>query len=153
LRFGAASYAFVFADADLALPLHTANPRLAAVHESHLAQHIEELAATAPVSTRARELIAQALPDGEPTRRTIASAMCLSERTLQRRLLGEASSYQALLDATRRELAERYLASRDVSLAEAACLLGFSGQTSFTRACRRWFAASPRRVRMRSASP
>jgi AraC-like DNA-binding protein len=153
LAFGASSYAIVFNRADLAAPLHTANPWLAQVHDRLVAERIDQIE-RAPhgalsVTRRARQLIVQSLPDGEPTRRAVAAALGLSERTLQRRLHDEGSSYHGLLDGSRRELAERYLASDSVALVEAASLLGFSGQASFTRACRRWFGASPLKVRSR----
>ena len=78
----------------------------------------------------------------------------MSERTLQRRLEEEASSFVRLLNDTRRELAEQYLSRLHLSLAQAAYLLGFSDQSSFFRACKRWFgvpqgsiAAGSRRAR------
>ena len=74
----------------------------------------------------------------------------MSERTFQRRLVEEGTSFHQLLDSTRRELAERYLRQRHVSLTETAYLLGFSDQGNFTRACKRWFALTPGQYRMRS---
>ena len=50
----------------------------------------------------------------------------MSERTLQRRLEAEATSFVQLLDDTRRELAEQYLGRLHLSLAQAAYLLGFA---------------------------
>ena len=73
----------------------------------------------------------------------------LSERTLQRRLQEEATSFVQLLDDTRRELAEQYLGRLQLSLAQAAYLLGFSDQRSFFRACKRWFKVSPGQYRSR----
>ena len=72
-----------------------------------------------------------------------------SERTLQRRLAAEETSFQRLLDDTRRELAQHYLGQRNLSLADIAYLLGFSDQSSFFRASRRWFGSSPRHYRVR----
>ena len=71
----------------------------------------------------------------------------MSERTLQRRLEEEATSYVQLLDDTRRELADQYLGRLHLSLAQAAYLLGFAEQRSFFRACRRWFQLSPGQYR------
>jgi AraC-like DNA-binding protein len=53
------------------------------------------------------------------------------------------------LDDTRRELAQQYLGQTDVSLADATYLLGFGDQSSFFRACKRWFGTSPRLYRIR----
>jgi len=76
----------------------------------------------------------------------------MSERTLHRRLAVEGTSFQRLLDDTRRELARHYLGQREVSLADIAYLLGFTDQSSFFRAARRWFGSSPRDYRIRLIS-
>jgi AraC-like DNA-binding protein len=73
----------------------------------------------------------------------VAQALHLSERTLQRRLQEEGTSYQQLLDDTRRELAQQYLATPRMTLLEIAYLLGFSEPSNFFRAFRRWFGKTP----------
>jgi AraC-like DNA-binding protein len=73
----------------------------------------------------------------------------MSERTLQRRLEEERSSFALVIDDTRRELAEQYLSRLKLSLGEAAYLLGFADQSSFFRACKRWFGVPPGQYRRR----
>jgi len=92
-------------------------------------------------------MIIRRLPDGEPRRDEIADELCMSERTLQRRLEEEGTSFIQLMDDTRRELAGQYLGRLQLSLAQAAYLLGFADQSSFFRACRRWFDLSPGQYR------
>jgi AraC-like DNA-binding protein len=87
------------------------------------------------------------LPDGEPKRDQVAGELCMSERTMRRRLEDEKTSFIQLLDDTRRELAEQYLERLHLSLPQAAYLLGFADQSSFFRACRRWFDLSPGQYR------
>ena len=87
------------------------------------------------------------LPDGEPRRDQVARELSMSERTLQRRLEQESTSFHQLLDETRRALAERQLGRLHLSLAEAAYLLGFADQSSFFRACKRWFGVPPGQYR------
>ncbi|WP_443082945.1 helix-turn-helix domain-containing protein [Variovorax sp. HW608] len=53
------------------------------------------------------------------------------------------------MDGTRRELAQRYLRQPEVSLVQATYLLGFSDQSIFHRACKRWFNTSPGSYRSR----
>ncbi|MFL6663259.1 MAG: AraC family transcriptional regulator [Rhizobacter sp.] len=148
-QFGAPHNSLLFARADLALPLPTANPMLAELHDRFAGEHIERLD-TARTSFKSREMIICRLPDGEPRREAIAKALCMSERTFQRRLLEEGTSFHQLLDSTRRELAERYLRQRQMSLTEMAYLLGFSDQGNLTRACKRWFALTPGQYRSHS---
>ncbi len=151
VRFEAPRNALVFAADDLAKPLPAADPSLADLHDRFAGERIRALD-SARLSVRARQQIVRALPDGEPKREAIARALCISERTLQRRLLDEGSSFQQLLDETRRELAQSYLSQASLSFAHAAYLLGFADQAIFTRACKRWFGQTPGQVRQAQPS-
>jgi AraC-like DNA-binding protein len=135
-----------FARADLALPLPTSNPVLAELHERYAGDYLRRFEADG-VSHRAREAIVRHLPDGEPRRDRIAGELRMSERTLQRRLEEEKTSFGDLVDRTRRELAGQYLGRLHLSLGQAAYLLGYADQSSFFRACKRWFEVSPGRYR------
>ena len=95
------------------------------------------------VTHKARQVLCRLLPQGEPKRDVVAQALHLSQRTLQRRLQEEGTSFQALLDDTRRELAEQYLAQPAMTLLQIAYLLGFADPSNFFRAFRRWFDATP----------
>ena len=148
LRFNSSANALLFSRADVISPLPTAHPLLAEVHERLAGDHLQRLD-LAQVSSRTRAAIIRCLPDGEPLRTAVAAALEMSERTLQRRLEAEETSFQRLLDDTRRELAQQYLGQTEVSLADAIYLLGFGDQSSFFRACKRWVGTSPRRYRVR----
>jgi AraC-like DNA-binding protein len=89
------------------------------------------------------------LQDGAPRRSQIASDLGLSEHTFQRRLGGEGTSFTKLVDETRRELAQHHLGYLQTSLSEIVYLLGYSDQSTFFRACLRWFGASPGEYRSR----
>src|SRR5262249_14210721 len=115
-------------------PLSTSTPVLAELHDRYAGEYLERFD-RGQTSDRVREEILGRLPDGEPSRARIARQLCMSERTLQRRLEEEGSSFQQLLSDTRRELAEQYLNRLHLSLGQAAYLLGFSEQSSFFRAC------------------
>ncbi|MGH8765739.1 MAG: helix-turn-helix transcriptional regulator, partial [Burkholderiales bacterium] len=73
----------------------------------------------------------------------IAKTLHMSRRTLQRKLAEADLTYQQLVDQTRRDLALRYIEDAGKSLTEITFLLGFSGQSAFTRAFRRWTGESP----------
>src|SRR5262249_20627959 len=146
VTFDADGNSLEFARADLALPLPTSNPVLAELHERYAGDYLCRFAADG-VSYRAREAIIRHLPDGEPRRDRIAGELRMSERTLQRRLEEEKTSFGDLVDRTRRELAGQYLGRLHLSLGQAAYLLGYADQSSFFRACKRWFEVSPGRYR------
>ena len=148
VSFDAPRCSLLFGGADMAAPLPTSNPQLAEMHERFAGEFLRHFD-HAQISYRVRELIIRRLPDGEPRRDAVAHELCMSERTLQRRLEEEATSFVQLLDDTRRELAEQCLGRLHLSLAQAAYLLGFDDQRSFFRACRRWFHVSPGQYRSR----
>ncbi len=146
LQFAATSNTLVFSLGDLDFPLPTSNAMLSEMHDRFAGQQIESLAATRTTDL-ARVVIIRRLPEGEPTRDQIASDLCLSARTMQRRFADEGRSFHDLLDEIRRELAERYMRQQKLSLSEAAYLLGFASQGNFTRAFKRWFDLAPRQYR------
>ena len=150
VHFGAPRNSLIFSSADVLRPLPSANPTLADLHDRFAGEHIL-LLDRSRISIKVREHIVRGLPDGEPRREDIAQALCISERTLQRRLMEEDLSFQQLLDHTRRELAVRYLGQPTLSIAQAAYLLGFSDQGNFTRACKRWFGQTPGQYRQGKA--
>lgn len=148
VRFDAPANRLLFSTADLTLPLPTYNPLLVEVHDRYAGEYLDRLD-DAGISHKIRELIVRRLPDGDPMRGEIANAMCMSERTLQRRLQEEGTSFHQLVDDTRRDLAHQYLKRPRLTLEQVAYLLGFTDQSTFCRACKRWFNMSPGQYRIR----
>ena len=72
-----------------------------------------------------------------------AEKLKTSERTLRRRLSEENTSYQAILDEVRLELAREYLLETALPLHEIAALLGFSEPGNFTHTFKRWVGVTP----------
>jgi AraC-like DNA-binding protein len=73
----------------------------------------------------------------------VASELGMSERTLQRELRLEKTSFRQLIEDIRKEIAMQHLAQPGASASEAAFLLGFSEPSAFTRAFRRWTGSAP----------
>jgi AraC-like DNA-binding protein len=145
--FDAECVSMQFSKAQLAIPLLTANDSLASIHDRFAEQRMQQFGVS-PYTQKARRLIAKLLPDGEPSRNDIATRLNLTDRTLQRRLEEEGTQFSDILDDVRQNMAHIYLANENISLHESACLLGFSGQSSFTRAINRWFNCTPRELRL-----
>ena len=131
---------------DLLSPIPTHNSSLWELHGRLVEERLDELGQT-HIRTRVRSELARVLHQGEPRRDAIAARLHLSDRTLQRRLLAEASSFAQLLDETRCELARQYLSDTHRGLGEVADLLGFADQSNLFRACRRWFGMPPGQYR------
>ncbi len=104
-----------------------------------------------PTNMKARvERLLRTMPDGRLDATSAASALGLSRRTLARRLNDADVSFRGLLDAELKARAERFLATRTLSRPDMADRLGYRDPTSFSRACRRWFAVSQGGLRRRA---
>ncbi|MFB1099392.1 helix-turn-helix domain-containing protein [Terribacillus sp. JSM ZJ617] len=73
----------------------------------------------------------------------VAGELGMSERTLQRRLTGEQTSFKELVRDVRHKQAREYLADPSLDLKEVAFLLGYKDQSSFYRAFRFWEGNTP----------
>jgi len=148
VRFGCAANRALLSQDDLDRPLSARDPDMAALHARLVEDELERLEGAA-TSHQVRQLLGERLAHAEPRRKDIAEALNMSERTLQRRLHAENTSFQQLLDETRRELAQQYLRRPRHSLRRVADLLGFEDQSNLFRACKRWFGESPGTYRAR----
>jgi AraC-like DNA-binding protein len=119
------------------------NPALAAEADKMAERYLQQVEPDS-VAARVRALILRAMPSGELDQDGVARALHQSASTLQRRLRDEGTTYQRLLDATRKDLALEYLREGRHSLADITFLLGFADQSNFTRAFRRWTGKTPR---------
>ena len=72
----------------------------------------------------------------------------MSVRSLQRNLNKLGTTFGSILDETRRELAEHYVSDFKEDLTEVAFKLGYSEQSSFSRAFKRWTGISPSAYRV-----
>ena len=112
-----------------------------------LTTHIEQtLAEEDHEQTLDRQVIIQIanmLSEGIPTLSDIAASLGMSARTLQRRLAEKGYTFQSLVDEARRQLAEKFLTDPRYSIAQVAFLTGFSEQSAFTRAFKRWAGQTP----------
>ena len=150
--FGAAADRLCFGEEEWESPMHSADPTLAGVLEEHarlLAQRMPT-AASGGFRVEVQNTIASVLPEGGSAA-DVARALHVSVRTLQRKLIAHGTTFREVQDAVRGRLAQEYLSDRSVSIAEVACLLGFSDQSSFNRTFRRWTGESPGRWRRQRA--
>jgi AraC-like DNA-binding protein len=141
--FGATENCLLFRVADLDAQLPTANPVLLRVNEQVLTDYLARMERS-EVTVRVQAKLIQLLPSGEVDESSIARALNLSLRSMQRKLNARGVTFRKLLDDTRRQLAEQYLKDSTLSVSEIAYLLGFAEVSSFSRAFRRWTGHAPR---------
>ncbi len=92
-------------------------------------------------------LLADSLMGKEPDKGYISEQLGMSQRTLQRKLAKENSSYQEVLDQTRHNLALEYLRQQPLSVSDIAYLLGFAEPSTFYRAFKKWHGMTPGQYR------
>ena len=132
----------VFDKTTLETPLPGDNLELALASDRIAEDYIEALDPNS-VSTAVRKLLIELLPTGDASQHAIARQMHRSLSTLQRQLSAEGTNYKDIREHTRRDLAEQYVREGRYSLSQIAYLLGFSDQSNFSRAFRRWTGSTP----------
>ena len=148
--FGAPVTQLVFPATALAASLVSADPSLLAI----LARAAGELARRGveppTIAAQVARILRDELRHDHGTIEHAAKRLGLTARSLQRRLKEEGTSFQAVREQVRQELARRYLDER-LSIAEISFLLGFSEPSAFFRAFKRWTGTTPIQARRRAA--
>ncbi|GAB5377669.1 MAG: AraC family transcriptional regulator [Acuticoccus sp.] len=143
VRFGSELDAILYADETLAQPNILGDEGISRYLISHLDAELSEIAEEPPLVALTKAAIAQALSEGIPKMAEIARGLGLSARTFHRRLSEHGMSFQSVTEETRRDLAEGLLRDEHHSLVEIAFLTGFSEQSAFNRAFKRWVGTTP----------
>ena len=143
VRFNADVGVLHFDKTVLRAPLPHGTPDIAKATDRIAEQYIETLNPL-KVASQVRRLLIDLLPSGDADQELVSSQLNRSTSTLQRQLQGEGSSYREVLESTQRSLAETYLRDKKHTHAQIAYLLGFSEQSNFSRAFKRWTSMTPR---------
>ncbi|MEM9403075.1 MAG: helix-turn-helix transcriptional regulator [Pseudomonadota bacterium] len=104
------------------------------------------------IAAQLKARLARLMAQGEANADAACRALKLSRRTLQRRLKAERTSFQAVLNEVRAELAVRYLKDDRLKALEVAMLLGYSSISSFTTAFKSWYDMPPAEYRQKILS-
>lgn len=83
-----------------------------------------------------------------PTMAQIAKGLCMTARTLRRRLEDEGTTFAELRDEVRLTLAEELLVGPQLSIEQIAERLGYAETTSFINAFKRWRGRTPHAFRL-----
>ncbi|RQR34990.1 AraC family transcriptional regulator [Burkholderia sp. Bp9143] len=155
IRFGAAQNRFVLASADLDRPFIHHNPELLNMLAPALAQAMGELEAESTLVEQIKTVLKRIMPSGRPEIASVAREIGMSERTLQRRITAEGTTFRALIGDARQELGMQLLSDPALDIQEVAWLLGYQDTNSFYRAFREWADTTPgrwRQMKQRSAN-
>lgn len=136
-----------FTAVDAQKPFLTVNHAMWEMLEPALNKKMENLTPNASSRDRVRACLIEMIASGEYSMTAVSSKLAISNRTLQRHLHQEGTTFQKVLDELREELARYYLSTSSYSTAEIAFLLGYEEPNSFFRAFRTWTGQTPEVVR------
>ncbi|MDC7231643.1 MAG: helix-turn-helix domain-containing protein [Spirochaetales bacterium] len=139
---------FVFSMEDALRPFRMSNERVWNNFEPELRKRLHELETDSSFAARVRAVLMELLPLGRCSIDSVADKLCISSRTLQRKLKNEKTNYQQQLNHSRELLGKHYLSSSDMNITEISFLLGFEEPSSFSRAFHLWTGESPEAFRM-----
>jgi AraC-like DNA-binding protein len=148
IEFRAAHTEIDFDDATLEAPMQHANAAFCAIFEQQVQRALLRLPAACSASADVRATVQGALASGHCTLAGTARALGVSQRTLQRRLREEGTSFASVVRALRHELGTAYL-ERGIAITDVASLLGYADTTAFHHAFRRWHGVTPARATSR----
>lgn len=126
-------------------PVQTSNRMIHALIESHF-RSIRARSRPNLVE-RVQAFIDRALPVGRCTLHRCAAALGVSARSLQVRLEGVNECFTEMVEKRRAAIARELVTNEELTMVEIAGLLGYAEQSSFSRAFRRWYGASPQQLR------
>ncbi len=153
INFGCRTNRLHYPRACLDLPNRLSDPSLLNALRYYLAERLKSRRIEDDLLQKVRHFITVSLSSGKADISSVAELLGMGRRTLQRRLASDGVVFSELADDIRREHAIEYVRHSEVSLAEVALMLGYSEQSAFTRAYRRWTGTSPKQARDEGESP
>ena len=123
-----------------------ANPELALLNDKVITHRLARLD-RGDIVARLKSVLLDQMPHGNISDDSVADALHMSVRTLQRKLAELNCNFRAVLVELRRELAEQYIMDNSLTLTEISLLLGFSEPSSFSRAFKNWTGKAPSEAR------
>ena len=133
----------VLREADLALPYVAHNEELLQMLAPQLEDQLKAGQARQSLNDQVKWVLRRLLSGSRPDVAMVAKELGMSERTLQRRITEEGTTFRDLLNEIRREQVREHLSNGSVEIAEISFLLGYDNPNSFYRAFRSWEGQTP----------
>lgn len=147
IRWRASEFALHFSEDVIKQALPHVDATLSRFMEQSLCAQVEQKNIFS-VSQQVKKEALHLLPMGKPTIKMVAERINMSPRSLQRHLEEEGIAFGALIDSLQLNLAQEYLSTSNRSLFEIALLTGFSNQSNFSNAFKRWTSHTPKQYRL-----
>lgn len=124
-------------------PLRQPDPVLLALMEAQVDAALAHLPEGDDLPDLTRRVVQQLARQGVPELEQVAAELQLSPRVFYRRLAERGQQFRQLRDEALKELALVHLADRRLTLGDVGALLGYTEQSAFSRAFKRWSGVSP----------
>lgn len=151
-RFGQPANSFVFDAEWLDGAAELGNRTTYAVVVALCDELLSDLALRTGVAGRIRTRLLEDIA-ARPSLSTAARQLRTTPRTLRRQLAQQGTSFRALVDELKAQVALKYLRETAMTNDDIAAALGFSDAANFRHAFRRWTGKSPRAFRPGGAKP
>jgi len=147
VEFQAGSNGIELGPEQLALVLNAHGDEAMQMAEALAQRQLEEQHQASDTLNQIRTHLRELITTGVPRRELLADQLCISVRTLDRRLASVGLTWQGLLDSLRLQLAREYLLIPGITIREVAERLGFADLRAFQRRFRVWTGMTPSEYR------
>lgn len=138
-------YALVLKDGALTSSLPFGNRFTSTASEQICMQLMEQRQSKEGVLHSAKKYLQ--MSQGRLSLPELAARMCLSERTLRRKLQQQGTCFSRLDAEVKMALAAQMLADKQLSIAKIADTLGYGDQSCFSQAFKRWYGVAPSQLK------
>lgn len=134
---------------DLDIDILLANKELFKILETHAIKISNTIDENRIWSNKVFNVISKTLLSGEAAAGTtdisyVANILAVGTRSLQGKLKSEQTSFRILLESVRKQIALESLATKQLEICDIAFLLGYSDQSAFNHAFKRWTGKAPK---------
>ncbi len=145
VSFGSNQNELVIHTIDLDLKIHLANKALFKILETHAIKSSSTMEKSKLWSNKVFDLISKGLHTGKSVDiSSISGKLAVSTRSLQEKLKSEKTCFRDLLESVRKQIATQHLSSGQLAICDVAFLLGYSDQSAFNHAFKRWTGKTPK---------
>ncbi|MEN8321222.1 AraC family transcriptional regulator [Acinetobacter junii] len=142
----AQEFAIHLSDTTLSYNIPFKDKMLSNMIDQNLSARLSQKKSLSPSQIVKNEIL-KLLPNGKPTLKIIAARMNLSPRSLQRHLDNENLHFGKIVESIQLKMAEEYLKITKKTIYEISILTGFSNQSNFSNAFKKWKKITPNQYR------
>jgi len=139
----------IFQKEALSHPIPMANPEFFQMMDNHIKNLLHSKFSTKFWTDKVAALLGKSILTEPTTLEKVSKKLAMSPRSLQGKLKNEEQSFRNIKDLVRKEIAIDYLKESQEELVDIAFLLGFSEQSTFTKAFKQWTGLPPHQYRIK----